>query len=157
MTSTMDNYYVNSNTINGLERVSDLNQVGRTKEDDMPVRRKKRSRESFDNDPLDDIFKEVFNEMVYTDVFPTFRTFVLTNFYTLLSFNTDSAYYGQMSGSVLEFRRIIERADRAVYLGKHQDLYFLLVDDLVDLLRKSQSAVTLFHLDAKPVPYITAT
>lgn len=147
----MENYYKNSASIKGIEKACDIAQVGRSIDEDK-TNRKKRSRESMEDLGLNDLFHDVYKEIVFTESFPTFRTYVLGAFYLLLSFNEDSEYYNQVMEYVLKFREIITAADREIYNGRIKKAYFLLVDDMVLLLKRSRHVILLFHLDARRPP-----
>jgi hypothetical protein len=146
----MDNYYQNSASVKGIEKACDMAQVGWTFE--VSTNRKKRSSESMEDVGIEDLFDEVYRELAFTESFPTFRTYVLGAFYLLLSHNEDSGYYEQIMGYVLMFRDIMNAADKAIYTGRRKDAYFLLVDDMVMLLKKTKHCILHFHLDAHPVP-----
>lgn len=148
----MENYYKNSLSIKGIEKACDMAQVGHTFEPERQTNRKKRSRESIEEVGADELFDEVYRELSFTGTFPTFRTYVLGSFYLLLSHNEDNPYYEQIMKYIVAFREIINAADRAIHTGRRRDAYFLLVDDMVMLLKQTKHSIIYFHLDARPVP-----
>lgn len=145
----MENYYKDSKTIIAIERASDLIQVGFSKINEAHTNFRKRSRESLDVDQVDEVFKEIYLQMEYYGVLPTFRTFVLSAFYILLSVNQQNKYYTQIMNCIVDFRRIISESDDLFFQNKIQDLYFKLVDDLITFLRHSQQFILLFHLSCE--------
>lgn len=145
----MENYYENSRTILAIERASDLIQVGYSKGEKAPTKSRKRSRESLDGAQVDEVFKEIYLQMDYCGVLPTFRTFVLSAFYILLSVNEQNEYHNQLMNCIVEFRRIISESDKLFFQNRLQDVYFKIVDDLITLLRRSQQTVLLFHLSCE--------
>jgi hypothetical protein len=145
----MDNYYQNSASILAIEKACDMAQVGYTKECDRNNGSRKRSRESFDSYEIDEVFREIYAQMKYNDVYPTFRSFVLSAFYILLSFNENNEYYNQTLLCVKEFRTIIAKADKFLFQSRLRDVYFTIVNELVLFLRRSQQLVLLFHLSCE--------
>lgn len=149
----MENYYQYSGTINAIEKACDLVQVGYTKNGGGggggATKSRKRSRESLDGAQVDEVFKEIYLQMDYCGVYPTFRSFSLAAFYILVSVNEQNEYHQQVMNCIVEFRKIIAQSDKLLFQNRLQDVYFLIVDDLITLLRRSQQTVLLFHLSCE--------
>lgn len=144
--------FQHSPTVKAIERAYDLVHLGKTKEGEQQPQSKKRSRETFSREIDDLVFMEVVKELDYAELFPTFRTLVLEQFYILLSYNTDHEYFGDISGIVAAFKHIIEAADKLYYSVDENDkkeLYYYLTDELKRLLYNGQQIILLFHLSAQ--------
>lgn len=145
----MENYYKHSATIKGIEKACDLSQVGYSLDQNAS---RKRTRESLEGVEMDDLFNDIYKEIVFNSAFPTFRTYVLNSFYLLLSYNEDNEYYNEVMECVLKFREITSAADKELYKGNLKNAYFILVDNMIPLLKQSSQLILLFHLGARSVP-----
>lgn len=141
--------FKHSPSVLAIERAYDIVHIGKTV-DELPVT-KKRSRSTIAKENDDIIFCEIVKELDYADLFPTFRTLVLENFYILLSYNTNHEYFADISSMVAAFRHIITTADYLYYSKSEDDkkeLYYYLTDELKKLLYGGQQMIMLFHLSA---------
>lgn len=140
-----------SQTIRAIERANDLIQLGDKSNDNNNSN--KRSRDAFQQENNDHIFKEVVKELDYAEVYPTFRTLVLERFYVILSYNTEHDYYDNICKIVVSFKQIITQADKMYYnMTDDQDrkeMCHFLIDNLKRLLCDAQQLILLFHLSAK--------
>jgi hypothetical protein len=147
--TTMYAPFKTSPTIIALERANDLIQIDNYP--DKNTSSNKRSRGHVQQEEADVVFKEIVKELDYAELFPTFRTLVLEQFYVLLSANPEHEYYNSCCNIVVAFRHIIKSSDKLFYsmdTDDRKEIYYYLTDELKRLLYNGQQLILLFHLSA---------
>lgn len=140
----MYSLYKNSKTLKQIERSYDL-VTSNNYRGDITLSRKRK----YDDvmvETLDDIFNTIINDIIANDVLPTLRTLILEDFYVLLSNNTNSIYFDDITTIVGEFRQIVTNCDKLYDAGDYGVIKSYIGDELIKLLIKSQHVILLFHL-----------
>lgn len=139
----MDEFFKDMFIIKKIERAYDLGVLGYTKK---PTRSKKRSRETWEGETDDELFKSIYDEMVYEDVFPTLRSLVLEKFHVLVATQEENEYYQQMINIIIDFRFKMKTAEQLYCRRQMQDFYFYMLDEVIPMLRMCKHPILLFHL-----------
>ena len=109
---------------------------------------RKRSRGAVEESNRQDLFRALVMGMHNDGTYETCRALLLGNFYTVLAINEGHDLYDDMCQIVLQFRAILKQAEQLLYKGYDMEVFYLLHDNLSQLLHNAQQPVLIFTLGA---------
>lgn len=140
----LDEYLARSHVVQLIDKT-----LGNNKSGKVQLGSRKRSRQEFDDDLEIQMMRGIINELVNSDLMPTLRTLLLSNFYITLAKNSDHDQFDEICNIVVIFRKLIQEADGLYIRGDFEELKYLFLDKIASLLLNSQQLLILFHLTVK--------
>lgn len=137
----ISDYFANSSSVSLLD--------GIYKPQTHHIGRRKRGRREIEDEKMNEQMSTIVRELEYSDLMPTLRTLLLKNFYITLANNNDHDNFDEICKVVIEFKALICQADKYTDSGDTENLYFIFVDRIAQLLISSQQLLLLFHLTCK--------
>jgi hypothetical protein len=140
----IDEYLARSHVVKLIDNA--LGNDGKQKE---KIVSRKRSRQEFVHDLEVNVMHGIIKELINSDLMPTLRTLLLSNFYITLAKNSDHDQFEEVCNIVVIFRKLIQEADSLYLRGDFEELRYFFLDKVASLLINSQQLLLIFHLTVK--------
>jgi hypothetical protein len=106
----------------------------------------KRGRDEEETETEAEFFRRLVREWDHAGLFPTFKVLVDARFYIQLAMNQDKAAFRDVAVAVQEFRKLITKAEKALYWGDSVGVSNVVVGELFDFLLSYQQLIIIFNL-----------
>lgn len=111
--------------------------------------RKKRSRDEWEGEQNDTLFKEIYEIMMNEDVWYTFNTLIGSKIRDQIASTSSekNSYYDQVINIFVDFKIMIARAEEIFNKGTSEMFYYYMLDEVGKLLNMSKHQILYFQLE----------